>query len=386
MSVQRLSRDFGYAAILLACPLLALAASTKTELAGNALGQYPFFEYVRAFNVNAPVMVAIDPSRFPAIVGKTCDIFVVNHKSASDWAVNPTLTDVTPGGAKTQTFSGTTIQANTFQVAAASTLNANAGAGLGVPYDVVFDCDRNGSLSDGDFIDGLGGEAGFYMGSDTTAPGPHAVTQLIYNLDSGVAATFGIPGNKLGEDLFFPTNVAAMGQLPLVIVSRGNGHDFRWYDHIGNHLASYGYVVMSHDNNTEPGSLFAATTTLGHTDAFIDQAEAGAIAGGQLVGHIDSHRIVWIGHSRGAEGVAIAYNSVFNGSVTPTHYTRKDIRLVSSMLPTDFNGTNVANPHDANYHLWTASGDRDVNGGAAADQVQTFHLAADRPHAAAPRT
>jgi hypothetical protein len=366
--------------VCLLVPLTAHAAITRTELAGNPLPQYPFFEYVRAFNVNAPVNVAIDPTRFPSIVGQTCDIYVVNHKSASDWAINPALADVTPGGALTRTFVAGTIQANTVEVAAASTLNANAGAGLGVPYDVVFDCDRNGSLSDGDYIDGLSGDAGLYMVADTTAPGPHAVTEQIYNLDSGVAASFGIPGAKLGEDLYFPTSIAAMGRLPLVIISRGNGHDFRWYDHIGNHLASYGYIVMSHDNNTEPGPEFAATTTLGHTDAFINQAEAGAIASGALVGHVDAHRIVWIGHSRGAEGVAIAYDRLFDGTtVTPAHFTRKDVRLVSSMLPTDFTGTDSANPHDANYHLWTASGDADVNGSAGDlcsgfELCQTFHL------------
>jgi hypothetical protein len=363
------------AAVFVLVPLAATAAITRTELAGNSLTQFPFFEYVRAFNVNAPLKVAIDPTRFPAIVGSTCNIFVVKHKSPSEWSTDPSLVDVTPGGALTATFVAGTIQANTFEVAAASTLNADAGAGIGVPYDVVLDCDQNGTLSDGDFIDGLGGEAGLYMVGDTTALGPHAVTEQIYNLDPGVAASFGIPGNKLGEDLYFPTNIATMGRLPIVIISRGNGHDFRWYDHIGNHLASHGYVVMSHDNNTEPGPEFAATTTLGHTDAFLDQAQAGAIAGGALAGHLDSHRIVWIGHSRGAEGVAIAYNSLFHGAVTPTHYSRSDIRLISSMLPTDFNGTNVANPHDANYHLWTASGDADVNGGAGCDLCQTFHLA-----------
>src|SRR5262245_665907 len=106
--------------LLLVCLLHSLsaeAAITKTELAGNSLTQYPFFEYVRAINVNAPVKVAIDPTRFPAIAGDTCDIFVANHKSASDWSSNPTLTDVTPGGALTQTFGSANIQANTFQVA-----------------------------------------------------------------------------------------------------------------------------------------------------------------------------------------------------------------------------------------------------------------------------
>ncbi len=350
------------------------AATTKTELAGNSLTQYPFFEYVRAFNANAPVRVAIDPTRFPAIAGDTCGIFVVSHKSPSDWSSNPALLDVTPGGAQTETFSGPDIQGNTFQVAGPAELSANAGLGLGVAYDVVFDCDMNNALSDGDFIDGLGSEAGLYVVHDTTLAGPETVTEQVYNLTSPVAATFGIPDWKRGQDLYFPTNIAAMGRIPIVIISRGNGHNFQWYDHIGNHLASYGYVVMSHDNDTEPGSEFAALTTLGHTDAFLDQAESGALAGGALAGHVDARRIVWIGHSRGGEGVAVAYDRLFDGATIPTHYVRRDVRLVSSMLPTDFNGPGVANPHDANYHLWTAAGDSDVRGSADCDICQTFHL------------
>ena len=157
--MQRIGLGVWVAFLCLLHPQSASAAITKTELAGNSLTQYPFFEYMRAFNANAPVKVAIDLTRFPAIIGKTCDIFVVNHKSASDWTSNPTLTDVTAGGAQTQTFGGANIQANTFQVAAPSELNANAGLGLGVGYDVVLDCDRNGALSDGDFIDGRGGRS-----------------------------------------------------------------------------------------------------------------------------------------------------------------------------------------------------------------------------------
>jgi hypothetical protein len=367
--------------VLLAMP--AAAVITKTELAGNSLAQYPFFEYVRAINVNAPVRVAIDPSRFPAIAGHTCNIYVVNHKTPSDWTANPALTDVTTGGALSAGFTATNIQTNTFQVAAASELSANAGTGLGVPYDVVLDVDNSGTLNDGDFIDGLGGEAGFYVVHDTTAAGPLPVTEQVYNLDSTVATTFGIPGGFEGEDLYFPTNIAAMGSLPLVVLGHGNGHNFQWYDHIGNHLASYGYIVVSVANNTGPDPDHAATTELGHTDAFLDQAAAGAIAGGALIGHVDSHRIVLLGHSRGAEAVAIVYDRLLDGAVTPMHFTRQDIRLVDSMLPTDFGGTDSANPHGSNYHLWTASGDSDVNGSAGDecsdginfyDACQTFHL------------
>ena len=77
------------AAVFLLLPLTATAGVTRTELAGNALPQFPFFEYVRTFNVNAPVKVAIDPARFPAVVGRTCNIFVVNHKNPLDWSTMP---------------------------------------------------------------------------------------------------------------------------------------------------------------------------------------------------------------------------------------------------------------------------------------------------------
>ncbi|HEY6125834.1 MAG TPA: hypothetical protein VIV63_14380, partial [Steroidobacteraceae bacterium] len=372
-----------FAFLCLLLPLSASAVITRTELAGNPLAQFPFFEYVRAFNVNAPVNIAIDPSRFPAIAGDTCDIHVVAHKSPATWASTPALVDVTPGGAITQAFAGANIQANTVVVAAASTLSATAGDGLGVGYDVVLDCDQNGSLSDGDYIDGLSDAAGLYMVHDTTAPGTHAVTQENTMIQFMVGGSFGIPVANLSERIYFPSDIAGMGQLPLVVIGHGNGHQHTWYDHIGNHLASYGYIVISIDNDTGPGPISASITQLGHTDAFIDQAEAGVLAGGALAGHVDSQRIVWIGHSRGAEGVAIGYDSIFDSTYVPVNFTKKSIRIISSMLPTDFEGTATANPHDANYHLWTASGDDDVNG-SAGDQCnwgtdllelcQTFHL------------
>ena len=356
------------------------AAVTKTELAGNAISDYPHFEYVKAINADDNVEIAIDPTRFPGIVGQTCDVYVVAAKKTTQWDADQTLTDVTPGGMQTETFGGATIQANTFQVAAANQLSANAGLGLGVGYDVVLDCNQDGLLNGDDYIDGRNNESGFYRVHDTTAPGPEAVTELTYNINAGVAAGFGIPGGYEPQNLFFPTNVAgvmaATGEnLPLVIVSHGNGHWYEDYDHIGNHLASYGYVVMSHRNNTVPGTITASTTTLAHTDALIDQIGAGAIPGAAaLTGNIDVDRIVWIGHSRGAEGVAIGYDRMFDATYAPTHYSMADIKLISSMLPTDFQGTATANPHNANYHLWTASGDADVNGGAVCSITYPYHL------------
>ncbi|MEM1181814.1 MAG: hypothetical protein AAGM22_25945 [Acidobacteriota bacterium] len=369
---------FGLSTLLFATT--ASAQVTRTELAGHSLTAYPFFEYVKAINFDTSIEVAIDPTRFPAIGGQTCDIYVVAAKSTLQWNANNTLTDVTPGGLQTQTFSSVDIQSNTVLVVGPNQLSANAGLGLGVGYDVVLDCNQDGLLNGADYIDGRNNESGFYRVHDTTALGPEAVTELTYSIASG----FGIPAGFEPQNLFFPTNVAgvvaATGEnLPLVIVSHGNGHWYEDYDHIGNHLASYGYVVMSHRNNTVPGTVTASTTTLAHTDALIDALTTGAIVGaGALTGNVDFDRIVWIGHSRGAEGVAIAYDRMFDATYTPVNYDTSDIKLISSMLPTDFQGTAVANPHDANYHLWTASGDSDVSGAAVCGPgyqlCRTYHL------------
>jgi hypothetical protein len=65
---------------------------------------------------------------------------------------------------------------------------------------------------------------------------------------------------------------------------------------------------------------------------------------------------------------------MFDATYVPVIYGKSDIKLISSMLPTDWVGTADSNPHDANYHLWTASGDADVDGSAGCEICQTYHL------------
>jgi hypothetical protein len=330
------------------------------ELAGNPLGAYPHFEFVRAFNEGASVSVAVDPSRHPEVVGVTADVYVVVSKTLSQWQADASLVDVSGDGAEMVTFSAGSILANTITVDT-GTLNGNAGTGLGVGYDIVVDLDRNGQLDDADLIDGFGSESGLYVVDDTTQAGPLAVTEALY---SG--------GNWLGQNLFYPTNIASMGKLPLVVVSHGNGHNYQWYDHFGKHLASHGFVVMSHQNQTGPGIETASTTTLRNTDYFL--ARLGTIEGGVLLGHIDDDSIIWLGHSRGGEGVARAYDRLFDGSYTPEAYTKENIILLSSIAPTDFLGTASAYPHDVDYHLWVGGADADVNGCTSNDIALPFHL------------
>ncbi len=333
----------------------------ETELAGNTLNRYPYFEYVRAFNENATVEVAIDPTRFPDLVGWTADIYIVEARTEAEWIADPALVDVTVGGAQTETFGGTSIQDNTFMITAPYELSADAGIGLGVGYDVVLDLDRDGELGTGDFIDGFGDQAGMYAVHDTTQRGPLSVAAIVY---SG--------GTWLGQNTYFPADIASMGQLPLIAIAHGGGHSYTWYGHIGQHMASYGYIVMAHQTNNGPGIETSSNTVLSNTDYIIGNQSV--IGGGVLDGHIDSRRIIWIGHSRGGEGVVRAYDRLYDGAFTPEHYSLDDVILLSSMAPTDFLGPHGSNPHAVNYHLWTASGDSDVSGAPYSAILQTFHL------------
>ncbi|MFT7463141.1 MAG: hypothetical protein ACI9EF_001483 [Pseudohongiellaceae bacterium] len=330
------------------------------ELAGNPLGAYPHFEFVRAFNEFASVSVAVDTSRYPATVGVTADVYVVDAKTSAEWQSDPSLVDVSGDGAEVVTFTAGSITANTLTVDT-GTLSGDAFAGLGVGYDIVVDLNRDGLLDDDDLIDGFGDEAGLYVVRDTTQPGPLAVTEALY---SG--------GNFLGQNLFYPTDIANMGRVPLIVISHGNGHNYQWYDHLGTHLASYGFVVMSHENNTGPGIETSSTTTLTNTDFFLGRLDT--IEGGILEGHIETDKMVWFGHSRGGEGVARAYDRIFDGDWVPVNYEIDDIVLLSSMAPTDFLGPSQTDPHDATYHVWVAGADADVNGCASNDIAEPLHI------------
>ncbi len=330
-----------------------------TPLAGNPLPQYPWFHYVTSFNQGSNLHLAVDPLLHPEVQGLTADVYVLFDRDEEDWESDPSLVDVR-GAPTVVTFSGGNVQTNTF-VIDAGTLNGTAGNRVGIGYDLVVDLDRDGVLDASDLIDGLPQGAGFYVVRDTQAVGPYATMEALY---SG--------GSWLGQDTYWPANIASLGKLPLLVVSHGNGHNYQWYDHIGEHMASYGYVVMSHQNNTMPGIETASTTTLTNTDYLLGNLST--ILGGVLDGHVDGDEILWMGHSRGGEGVTRAYDRLFDGTYVPTNYSIEDIQLVSSIAPTDFQGTNGANPHGVDYHLWTGSADADVDGSPGCDICQTYHL------------
>lgn len=336
----------------------------ERELAAVSLTSYPWANYVQSFNRSSTVRVSVDPAQVPSVANATADVYVIADRSAGDWASNPTLVDAR-GTPDTVTFGATA--ATSVLPLATTTLDATNGLIVGKGYDLVVDLNQNGQLDAGDLIDGADGP-GFWMVVDLTAAGPLAVTSIA-SFDTNYAP---ISSTMQLERIYYPTNIQSMDPVPLVVISHGNGHNYTWYDYIGNHLASWGYIVMSHQNDTVPGIETASTTTLQHTAAII--ALQATIGGGAFNGKLDSHRIVWIGHSRGGEGIVRAYDRIFDGTFVPVNYALSDIKFLQSIAPTDFLGTNSANPHSVPYHLIYGASDGDVCGCPDNDIADSFNL------------
>ncbi len=344
-------------------------------LAGRELPAYPHFDYMMTMTEDDVVQTAIDPSRHPERLGLPYDIYVVRHRTAQQWAANNVLVDVS-GAIESSTVTAGGVELN-INEAWTTGLDGAAGPGLGVPYDIVFDFGQDGTLDPGDLFDGFAydsvdndsfdskgdsfDEAGFYIVNDMTAAGPYSVTSKVYN-----------GGSFRTQKTWYPTNIDDLPELPLIQIGHGNGHSYNWYDYLQRHLASYGYIVMSHQNNTMPGPEAASSTTLQNLEFFL--ANRNTIADGVFAGNVDVSRIMWIGHSRGGEGVARAYDRIVDGTYSPANFTREAVKLVSSIAPTDFLGTFSANPHDVPYHLLYGAADGDVCGCPNSNVAQSFHL------------
>ncbi|UYV11595.1 MAG: hypothetical protein NCW75_09825 [Phycisphaera sp.] len=346
------------------CPV---GGVTETELAATTVGGYPFSSFVDAYNTGSTVNVAIDPSQFPSIEGVTADVYVVANKTAAQWDADPSLTDVRGGGAQSVDFVAGTIQDNTFAIDGSTTLAGPDGQDIAGVYDLVVDVDGDGMLGAGDFIDGRGDLGGFAIFKDLTQLGPYSTAPA---LDYAVSWP-GIISTRNRQITVYPDNIADLPPLPLIIVSHGNGHDYRWYDFLQQHLASHGFIVMCNQNDTQPGIETASTSTYLHTDAFLGSLDT--IGGGVLQGQVDTSRIMWIGHSRGGEGVARAFTRVRDGLVTTENYDSDDITLVSSIAPNNSLGSGSTEPGLVNFHLLWGSADGDISGAPSAG-VSSFAI------------
>ena len=453
MKIKQKSKSIllGTTLALFAGNLSAYAAPSYTKgdafmnLAGEKLDTYPYFEFVKAVNKNKPLYIGIDTKRYPELVGETVDLYLIESiRETAKKTGSYMLTDVR-GEPTEYTFRKGGFRQNTIKLAEADTLEGssyqtrtNANTGLGHKYEIVIDRDRDGKYSKGDIIDGLAKrknlmDAGVYIVNDTTQEGPLSIKKVDYTITDEVAKLNGITnfpdtwemdididtweeinttvtGSRVtGEILYYPEDVENIKSLPLVVISHGSGHEYSWYDYIGKHLASYGYLVMSHENGSKINS--PRNFTVKHMDALLDSLNN--INNGELVGKVDTHNITFIGHSFGGMGVARAYNAIKNGEIishwginklsetqsegqrrntsndyekmmkftlpgtTYTYSTKvdieggflkepyvsrhgiqaKDIKFVESLAPAPGSISDGAIPDDVNYHMWIGMGD-----------------------------
>jgi hypothetical protein len=336
-----------------------LRSGDQPPISGYPLSEFPYFERVQVFNRDEVIRTALDPARHLDRIGLDYRVYIVGHKTPTEWAADPSLIDISLGEAESATVSAEGVAANTVDAWVAG---IPIPTGLARGLDVVLDFNDNLRLDPGDIAIGPGDAVpGITVFDDLATPGPASVNMY----------ERGSPPWSL-QRVYYPSDISSRGALPLVVISHGNGHHYTWYDYLGYHLASWGFVVMSHSNNTGPGIETASTTTLTNTDSFL--SGHGSDEGGVLSGHVDGSRIVWIGHSRGGEGVVRAYDRMVDEGYTTTHFGPEDIVLISSIAPTIFYSVNESDPHDRPYHLLAGAADGDVHGAPSNQYVQFFRI------------
>ncbi|MEQ1571724.1 MAG: hypothetical protein ABMA64_39210, partial [Myxococcota bacterium] len=327
-----------------------ISAVAPAPIGVGALDAAPWIHRYQVFTPGESVLGWIDPARYSDRAGADADLYVLPHRTADQWALDPDLSDAVAGPVSIAVGDD-----------AAPLWDPPAGADWFTSYDVVADFGGDGRLDPGDLLDGLG-EAAFAVVGDPSAPGPYTPQSTTLSVD--YLHTMRI---------YYPSELDELDPMPVVVMSHGNGHDYTWYDYLGEHLASHGYVMIAHRNNTGPGVLTAAATTRENTDVFLGAVPTAG--DGVLDGEIDPHALAWIGHSRGGEGVVIAYHQLVQGQFEPETFDASDVRLVSSIAPTVFEDPRqTVNPGEVVYHLMAGSSDGDVTGGVDTPVVQYFRI------------
>jgi predicted dienelactone hydrolase len=143
------------------------------------------------------------------------------------------------------------------------------------------------------------------------APGPYPVGLTYVSIptgDSQISVTISLPvdADAAAE--------SANAPYPLIIFSQGLGGGD--YSPIYNHLASYGFVVMSGNPRGENATEFwaGAATRILDTKLLLDYAELMTAPGGQMAGLIDIQHTAIFGHSSGGWAALVEGGAQFDFS------------------------------------------------------------------------
>lgn len=366
----------------LATPAATAQPVADTALACTKLPVFPHADFVQAFNDGDTVYVGINTFDRPDLAQAFCDVYVTENLLWT--AFGAELEDVR-GNPDTFFLPGGSMANNRFDLHDSAGLAAVAGEQIGVPYDVVVDANQNGVFDQGDLVDGVGVEGGFYKLRDLTAANAGTSVSIV-----DVALPIGrVAAGFESQRWYVPSNIAGRGQLPLILISHGAGHTFTGYDYLGLHFASFGYVVVAHANDVggddagQAGVSSAATCTLDHANSLL--ALQATLQGGLLNGHLDAQRIVFVGHSRGGEGIVVGLHRLKQSLYSPTGgfplvLASTGIKLLASIAPTTVMPSSEATPGTTPFHLVYGAGDSDVSGsglfGAASQPFRILERAA----------
>lgn len=343
--------------------VLSAAGQIQTQIAAKQIDSAPWALFPRTYHENFPIHAAVNPG-IQNLDGTTVDIYITADRSMGEWDVNPVLVDMRSTGAQTVSFAGSDLQELIIELQNTNELDGITGDRPGVAYDLVIDINQDGALGAADLIDGYMDE-GMVVVSDMHEQGPHAVDSLEYDSQFGQWQTFRV---------YYPTDIESMESQPLLIISHGWTHNYWYYSHLGNHLASYGYVVMSHENDVGNGGALASTTASESALQNIDTLLTiyPTLGEGILAGKIDKTRIVHSGHSTGGECVTRAYNRLFNGDYVSPHITHENIVCVNSIAGVAFLSAEDVHPQGSNFHLFLGGADTDVSGAPVDGYQQAF--------------
>jgi hypothetical protein len=363
------------------------------DLAGRPLGMNPYFEFADGFaETSDPVWGAVDPTYVPAghPGGTFAAYYVVNHKSAMQWAMNPGLADVTPGIEIHQVKAGC--------VNGTDVIIWDTPLALG-SYDVVVEFGSTAASSQGtftgdgqydpavDFLDGAV-QTGFQVARDPYQLGPFAIGHDSYSVDDYFPTMGGASNVDLRAVVRYPATAAgtgtpvAPGTHPIFVIEHGNHSicntgeidhtlcapadrkkNHEGYMRLLDILASNGVIAVSVDAYDLTGWVpqwipERGTLILKHLELWSHMHDASTFAtypdffAGRFAGRIDFTRVSVSGHSRGGEASVAAY--VLNGA-SPTPFS---IGSVSSIAPVD--GQSYVLP-SVPYYVILPSADCDVS-------------------------
>lgn len=314
-------------------------AVTRVDLLGHSVSQMPFFIQAQAFRADEKIDLGINGLRYAGL-SDSCDIYALrgdtilkNGDRYADFAFQaPMNVPIKDAATESNRWTVTSLFASALKAGSTD-----------VAISAALDCDRDGVVSDGDFIQ----SSPVRIYGNLAAPGTHAFTQLEISADHSWRQQL----------LYYPTDLVEAA--PLVVLVHGGGHEYVWYRYLQEHLASHGYASLSIDSHAMGGIQEVANEAVANLDHFL----ANLSNHPELTpkAQIDPHRLVFLGHSRGGEGITVADHALRQHLLRPERFKADDIRALFALSPTSFLPGTVANPESVDLFMIVGAADGDVS-------------------------